>query len=357
MKIHLNAKLSHKEIKHETSPCVVEEIIELSENDFARYLNNLFEVQSFIEKNKNIMRKDEEGVYHCLLVLSENYDDGILIAADGYDYARYSSYIPNARQIVFMEQRYTCIQDLESWLTGAADDVVSQAIDFKGDGFMRIAVDDIIKNHLLDKDNLYLFADVLREHSLFNDVIVNDDEIIISINRQGEKEIPLHRPNEDELKIMCAKHILWNHDQPGGEKADFSNMDLTDCYLANADLSGAIFKGATLNSATLGNGSFTFCDFTNAEMQNADAVDAVFEESDFTGAKLVNCHFLNAGFMNCNFTNSDLSGSDFNMAWMGNSNFTGAVTDTAKFENARMNNCTGLSAAPDEDENNGMSMQ
>lgn len=37
------------------------------------------------------------GIYHCLLVLGENQPDGVLIEAEGYDYARYSSYFPSAR--------------------------------------------------------------------------------------------------------------------------------------------------------------------------------------------------------------------------------------------------------------------
>lgn len=35
-----------------------------------------------------------------MLLLSKTGDDGILVDTQGYDYPRYSAFIPNARQIV-----------------------------------------------------------------------------------------------------------------------------------------------------------------------------------------------------------------------------------------------------------------
>ena len=255
-----------------------------------------------------------------------------------------------------MEQRYNCIQDLENGLMGAADDVVSQALAYDGEGDFRIMLDALSDKHGFDVKYASLLAEMLREHTSVNDVIVFGDEMMISVNRQNEKKKQHYRPTDDELEIMKAKHTLWNHDVQGGKQADFSNMDLTDCYLANTDLTGAIFKGAILNASTIGNGSYTFCDFTNADMYYVDAVDAVFEESNFTRAKLIGCHFLSSHFTHCNFTGADLSGSDFNLAILDNSDFTDAKINDAKMENARMNNCVGFTE-PDEDESIGMTMQ
>lgn len=356
MKFYLNAPFHRKESNYEVMPCVVEKIVELPESDFACYLEDLLQNQPFITENQELMKRDQDGVYHCLLVIGKGHDDGILIESEGYDYARYSSFVPNARQIVFMEQRYNCLQDLESSLMQAAEDVITRAGAYNGEGSYRVLISDLTEKNGFDEAYIPLLIQMLNEHSngmMFEDMV---DEIIAHRDQQ-EEEKRSHSLSDDEIEIMKARHILWLHDEAGGQKADFTNMDLTDCYLADAKLSGAVFKGATLNAATLNNGDFTFCDFTNANLYNVDGVDAVFEESDFSGAKLIGCHFLNAGFMHCRFEKADLTGTDFNMAWMDNSDFTDAKTLNAHLDYARTDHCIGLSADAEDDITQEMTMQ
>ena len=377
MKLYLNATFRRKESNHEAKPCVVEKFIELPANDFACYMENLLESQPFIAEHAELMNVDRDGLYHCLLVLGKDHDDGILIESEGADYARYSAFVPNARQIVFMEQRYNCIQDLENGLMGAADDVVSQALAYDGEEDFRITLDALSDKHGFDVKYSSLLAEMLREHTSVNDVIVFSDEMMISVNRQNEKKKQHYRPTDDEIEIMKAKHILWNHDVPGGEQADFSNMDLTDCYLGGASLEGAIFCGTILRNADMACGSFTFCDFTNADMVGVTGVEAVFEEANFTGAKLISGHYRDSFFTHCNFTGASIQHSDFKSAimdnstftdanlndsdfWntsMNNSDFTNATLGVAEFTNAQMNNCIGLTTEPDEAESQGMTMQ
>ena len=44
--------------------------------------------------------KGRTGQDACVLLLSKTGNDGILVDTQGYDYPRYSAFIPNARQIV-----------------------------------------------------------------------------------------------------------------------------------------------------------------------------------------------------------------------------------------------------------------
>jgi hypothetical protein len=67
MKLYLNATFRHKESNHETKPCVVEKIIELPASDFACYIEDLLESQPFIDENKDLMKKDQDGVYHSVI--------------------------------------------------------------------------------------------------------------------------------------------------------------------------------------------------------------------------------------------------------------------------------------------------
>lgn len=186
--MRINAHLYHKADDYRAEPCEIEKIIEVSQSEFALLYKNPLRKFDFIAENKEGLACDENGVNHCLLVLGEGSDDGILICSEGYDYARYSAHIPNARQVVFMEQRYNCLQDLESWLTKTADGVVSDALAYDGEGVFRVLMDDLIEEYNFDTQYANLLAEMLCEHSAVNNAEVIDDEIMISVNRQEKKQ-------------------------------------------------------------------------------------------------------------------------------------------------------------------------
>ena len=52
----------------------------------------------FLQRNIDFMRF-EDGYYHCLLVTSSDRNEGILVDAEGYDYARYAAYIPDCKRL------------------------------------------------------------------------------------------------------------------------------------------------------------------------------------------------------------------------------------------------------------------
>jgi hypothetical protein len=61
----------------------------------------------FIKSICPILKTDEFHAIPCMLVLGEGVDDGILVDPQGYDYARYTAYIPMARQLFQNEQTET----------------------------------------------------------------------------------------------------------------------------------------------------------------------------------------------------------------------------------------------------------
>ena len=63
--------LRRKDKEIETTPCVVEKTIELSESEYVRFCQNLLDDYDFILKNVGSMYQDTDGVSHCLLVLGE----------------------------------------------------------------------------------------------------------------------------------------------------------------------------------------------------------------------------------------------------------------------------------------------
>lgn len=73
---------------------VVEKEIILSNEEFAEFEEDLFEDRQFIEYNKELMFIDKNGVWHCIMVKSNNMacNYGILVEAEGYNYPRYAAF-------------------------------------------------------------------------------------------------------------------------------------------------------------------------------------------------------------------------------------------------------------------------
>lgn len=84
---------------HQDDPFLVEKVINLASKDFAAYANMLMTDQPFITDNRDLMYVDKVGDWHCILVQDEAAGCGLLVCADGYDYARYSAYVENTREL------------------------------------------------------------------------------------------------------------------------------------------------------------------------------------------------------------------------------------------------------------------
>ena len=91
--MELYAFFHRKDEEIRSQHCVVEKVLELTESEYARFYQSPLAEYDFIAKHRGVMRQDADGTRHCLLVLGENQEDGILVDAEGYDYARYSAYI------------------------------------------------------------------------------------------------------------------------------------------------------------------------------------------------------------------------------------------------------------------------
>ena len=66
---------------------------------FKQFSRALLADYDFIAENKNAIRHDEDA-RHCLLILDAEGTDGFLVDPQGYNYARYSAFVPNARSLL-----------------------------------------------------------------------------------------------------------------------------------------------------------------------------------------------------------------------------------------------------------------
>lgn len=160
-----------------------EKIIRLSEREFERFLKNPMEYQDFIKENVDLMRQDESGVYHCLLVTGDNHRDGVLVEADGYDYARYASYVPDAAALA-----YDSLSEMGNRLAFLVDLFVTEGAAAASEGYWEISFEEIREQSGLELgENLFLqelMADMVTERPEVAEVCIRRD--CFSVNYRPE---------------------------------------------------------------------------------------------------------------------------------------------------------------------------
>jgi hypothetical protein len=129
---------------------VVDKVIRLSGAEFDYFSHNLLRDQDFIRDNPIDGRiVDDEGRYHCLLVVGEGRSDGILVNSEGYDYACYSAFIPNA-QSWLLAQRYPALAEYNEMLIRVVDYILDEQNEVKAGTDYAIDYADIKKRIGLD---------------------------------------------------------------------------------------------------------------------------------------------------------------------------------------------------------------
>lgn len=131
-----NIPLRRKDTEVDVVPCTVEKLVTLSAEEFVHFSQNLMNDYDFIRENIDRMYQDENGVNHCLLVLGEGRADGILVESEGSTYARYSAFVPNARQL--LQQYDPALQSFCDRMQAEMERIVRTASLHQENGMVRI---------------------------------------------------------------------------------------------------------------------------------------------------------------------------------------------------------------------------
>ena len=98
-KLVLHMKLVRRAEDFTPESCIVEDVIPLPPEEFFRLRNDPLSEHPMMEQYYEKMLSDDEGFRHGILVYDEVQGDGLFVAAEGADYARYAQYIPCAKDI------------------------------------------------------------------------------------------------------------------------------------------------------------------------------------------------------------------------------------------------------------------
>ena len=147
----IQAELRRKQSEYEGEPCAVDKVIELPSPRFKQFSRALLADYDFIAENKDSIQRDEDA-RHCLLILDAEGKDGFLVDPQGYNYARYSAFVPNARSY---------LSPAEPWRNENRDEMlrVTLRVDGKPDYTLVLPADE----EYLDAVKAYLDIDVFAD--------------------------------------------------------------------------------------------------------------------------------------------------------------------------------------------------
>ena len=227
---------------------VVEKMVELSAAQFAAFLNEPLMDQTFISENVELMHHDGERD-HCLLVLEQGKDDGLLVQSEGFSYARYAAYLPSARII------------LNAAVEQAAELIVRDGTDNTPHGMWRHLTDSLYQQTGLvaEADNGIgpLLVEALRRRPEVKEVELHGKVIELRFHLDHCKNLsPEHQPEEtaaqrqerlsNEVFNYLGEHNdsseLYRifHDDLGmtHEEIESLGFDLAHCYEKEPGISG-----------------------------------------------------------------------------------------------------------------------
>lgn len=174
--IIFNTPMNCKETDYQSERCQVDVTVTLNHWEFEYLKNSTLDDFNFIRDSLDKLPVTNDNTRHCILALDEAGEEGILIDPQGYSYPRYSAYIPNAKQMLQMEQ-YPSLQAYAKDMIDTVEKVALLAVNSQQDGEFHSDLSDIendFQPNVLDK---YLLAEMLNNRPEFESAEYADGEL------------------------------------------------------------------------------------------------------------------------------------------------------------------------------------
>ena len=119
-KLILNANMIRKADRFIPKKCTVEKVIEVSDSEFKKFIENPMKRNYYLPQYKDLMGYYDDS-YHGVLFVNMENGDGLLVNSEGYDYARYSQYIPNASDLIQQYEQTAALDALKTHMDNCID--------------------------------------------------------------------------------------------------------------------------------------------------------------------------------------------------------------------------------------------
>ena len=141
-KLILNANMICKSSGFRPQECMVEKVIEVSGDEFRHFIDCPTLRNYYLPQYKNLMGFYDDTHHSVLFVNMEN-GDGLLVNSEGYDYARYSQYIPNAWEIIQRHEQTAALDNLKIHMDCCIDKWFEK---YEGENKFDISLTDLIND-------------------------------------------------------------------------------------------------------------------------------------------------------------------------------------------------------------------
>ena len=141
-KLVLNANMICKADRFIPKKCAVEKVIEVSASEFKKFIENPMKRNYYLPQYKDLMGYYDDS-YHGVLFVNMENGDGLLVNSEGYDYARYSQYIPNASDLIRQHEQTAALGNLKAHMDGCIDKWLEK---YKGESKFDIPLTDLIND-------------------------------------------------------------------------------------------------------------------------------------------------------------------------------------------------------------------
>lgn len=199
-KLIINANMIRKADRFVPKKCAVEKVIEVSDSEFKTFIENPMKRNYHLPAYKDLMGYYDD-TYHGVLFVNMESGDGLLVNSEGYDYARYSQYIPNARGIIRQHEQTAALDALKTHMDGCIDKWLEQ---HTNDNKFGLSLTDII-----DESN---FAEKLVDHvseRLSSDPRIEDCELTHNSLQVTKRELV-------ETRLYCPLRFEVDMDDDDG---------------------------------------------------------------------------------------------------------------------------------------------
>lgn len=222
-KLILNANMICKADRFVPQKCTVEKIIEVSDSEFRTFIENPMKRNYYLPQYKGLMGYYDDS-YHGVLFVNMESGDGLLVNSEGYDYARYSQYIPNASDLIQQHEQTAALDNLKIHMDCCIDRWLKQS--------ENETVFDIPLTDLIDDSNLAeIFVDYASE-MLYSDPRIEACELThnsIEVTKRELVETRFYCPLKIEIddgseypEEVCSENYVGYDD----EINDFIRADL-----------------------------------------------------------------------------------------------------------------------------------
>lgn len=120
---------------------VLEALVELERPEWDIFTEHLTDDYSFISQNSELQYVDTNGIWHCIGIMQNGGGEIVIGSCEGFGYLRYSSYFPDATEVLADYRRYIL-----------TDKVVEQILEIRREGrYNMFSVTDIM-NEAIEND-------------------------------------------------------------------------------------------------------------------------------------------------------------------------------------------------------------